>query len=216
MVPKSDGMHDGSHECLVVDKVANLDWLERLMVFVVGFDEVPGMASQGKEAMHCRSAIYRAITRAIMYVVIINELLPGGMLEFLGFMELEKGVKLEASKERARIDHTAVRELMQNAQVVEKAQKAKKARPGKQDLPKIESIKSGHMKFAKAENAMKKAAKPEEVKLKARRSNNVWDTSANSAQVLILSSIFFCYQCAIPGLCIAQTTATNLHFWHSC
>ena len=155
-------------------------------MFVVGFDQEPGVAAKGKEAMHCRSAIYRAITRAIMYVVIINDLLQGGMLEFLGSMELEKGVKLEASKERARINQSAARELMLNAQVVEKAtvQAQNKANRTK------ENVKSEHKEEspndAKVGHDMNKAAKTEKAKVKTKRSNNVWDTTANSAQVHIV------------------------------
>ena len=75
-------------EWLVLDSVENFDGLERLMVVAVGLDSVVENAA-GSWKLEARSIIYRAITRAHMMVVVVNELLTGGWMEFLKGLTLE-------------------------------------------------------------------------------------------------------------------------------
>ena len=65
---------------LVIDAIDNLDGLERLVVICCGLDSV-------KDAT--RSSLYRAVTRAHLMVVVVNEFLRGGWLEFLGSVRLK-------------------------------------------------------------------------------------------------------------------------------
>ena len=77
---------DSAHETewLVLDTVDNFDGLERLIVICVGLDE------EGLSPLTARSRLYRAVTRAHMQVVVVNHLVRGGMLEFLGSINLEE------------------------------------------------------------------------------------------------------------------------------
>jgi hypothetical protein len=68
-------------QTLVLDTVDNFDGLERLFVIAVGLDMPIG--EQLQRAQQTRSRLYRAITRAHMMVIVVNEVIPGGWLEFL-------------------------------------------------------------------------------------------------------------------------------------
>ena len=81
---------DGAEQ-LVIDSIAAFDGLERLIVIAVGLDAlVADGASDALEAVEARSRLYRAITRAHMMVLVVNEMLPGGWLEFLNLLQLER------------------------------------------------------------------------------------------------------------------------------
>eukprot|EP01050_Picozoa_sp_SAG11_P030363 SAG11_NODE_8955_length_959_cov_1.132558_1_plen_58_part_10 len=57
-----------------------MDGLERLVVLCVGLD-APMRGGSG--ALEARSMLYRAITRAHMMVLAVNEYLPDGWFGFL-------------------------------------------------------------------------------------------------------------------------------------
>jgi superfamily I DNA/RNA helicase len=82
-------------QCLVLDTVDNLNGLERLIVVAVGLD-VP--IDEGAAAK-TRSQLYRAITRAQMMVVVVNEVLHGGWLEFLTRVKYDKEKQFDMAKE---------------------------------------------------------------------------------------------------------------------
>jgi streptogramin lyase len=91
---------------LVLDTVDNFNGLERLIVIAVDLDSPIELGAAAKT----RSQLYRAITRSQMMVVVVNEVLRGGWLEFLTCVkyneeasfntahELKQNVKGSASK----------------------------------------------------------------------------------------------------------------------
>ena len=58
-----------------------MDGLERLIVICVGLDE--SMGSEDANALEARSLLYRAVTRAHMMVLVVNEFVPDGWFAFL-------------------------------------------------------------------------------------------------------------------------------------
>lgn len=89
-------------EQLVVDSIDAFDGLERLVAIPVGLDAMLGtsvasthhadVGSCGSESpMQARSMLYRAMTRAQMMVVAVNEYLVGGWLEYLGHVKFQEG-----------------------------------------------------------------------------------------------------------------------------
>jgi len=74
-----------------VDTVANFHGLERLIVLVVGADEV----GSEEAFIQSRARLYCAVTRAQLFVVVVNEFLRGGCTEFLGHVELQGDRKME-------------------------------------------------------------------------------------------------------------------------
>ena len=73
-------------ETLVLDTVEQFDGLERLIVIAIGLD-APINYSEG--TLETRSRLYRALTRAQMMALVVNEKLRGGWLEFLGDVEFD-------------------------------------------------------------------------------------------------------------------------------
>ena len=73
-------------ETLVLDTVEQFDGLERLIVIAIGLD-APIDYSEG--TLKTRSRLYRALTRAHMMALVVNEKLPGGWLEFLGNVKFD-------------------------------------------------------------------------------------------------------------------------------
>ncbi|KAJ1447941.1 hypothetical protein M885DRAFT_541007 [Pelagophyceae sp. CCMP2097] len=75
-----------TEQWVVCDKIDNFDGLERLVVVCVGLDAAIGddeVAAQSR-----RSMLYRGVTRAQLMVLVVNEFLPGGWLEFLASVRL--------------------------------------------------------------------------------------------------------------------------------
>ena len=88
----SAGERGKEGEWLVLDSIAAMDGLERLIIIAVGLDAVIDEGS-GSSTLETRSRLYRALTRAHMMAVVVNEFLPGGWLEFLGHVSLKKDEK---------------------------------------------------------------------------------------------------------------------------
>lgn len=79
---------------VILDTLASFDGMERLFVFAVGLDSV-------KTTEGC-CGIYRAITRAHMFVCVVQEHLKGGWLEFTAAIQGDRA--FDEAKERKRVD----------------------------------------------------------------------------------------------------------------
>ena len=77
-----------------VDTVENFHGLERLIAIAVGLDEV----FSPEATMESRARLYCALTRAQLFVVVVNEFLHGGCLEFLGHVELRQDGKMDTGE----------------------------------------------------------------------------------------------------------------------
>jgi hypothetical protein len=100
------GTSDQDSTEVVFDTVANFDGLERLIVIAVGLDSP--IDSSGRGTTEACSRLYRAITRADMMVVVVNELLRGGWLEWLTRVEFDKAGSLDREVELARLNKEEV------------------------------------------------------------------------------------------------------------
>ena len=85
LLPRDEERSSGSKPWLVVDSVENMDGLERLVVICVGLDHI---IDRGAGVLETRSHLYRAMTRVQLAIAVVNQVLPGGWLEFLGRVEL--------------------------------------------------------------------------------------------------------------------------------
>ena len=70
----------GSPQQVVLDTIESFDGMERLVILAVGLDTP--RSDQGTVMQSC-SMIYRAMTRAHLFVAVIQQHVPGGWLEFL-------------------------------------------------------------------------------------------------------------------------------------
>ena len=70
----------GSPQQVVLDTIESFDGMERLVILAVGLDSP--RSDQGTVMQAC-SMIYRAMTRAHLFVAVVQQHVPGGWLEFL-------------------------------------------------------------------------------------------------------------------------------------
>ena len=85
-------------EWLVFDDMEQMDGLERLIVVCVGLDAAK---SADESTLERRSMLYRAITRAHMMVLAVNEYLPDGWFAFLAGVRLGENKKFDEKKTMA-------------------------------------------------------------------------------------------------------------------
>ena len=74
-------------EWIILDSINNIDGLERLIVIAVGLDK---NIEENRNERATGSLFYRAITRAHMCVVVINETMEQGMLNFVSKLEFDE------------------------------------------------------------------------------------------------------------------------------
>ena len=86
-------------EWLVLDTVEEFDGLERLIIIAVGLDSP---IEDGVSTLDTRSRLYRALTRGHMMVLVVNERVAGGWLEFLGKVEYDAAFDSERERQRGK------------------------------------------------------------------------------------------------------------------
>ena len=89
----------GQKETLVLDTVEQFDGLERLIVIAIGLDAP--IVEGSDTTLETRSRLYRALTRAHMMALVVNEKLRRGWLEFLGHVKFEDGA-YDANEEESK------------------------------------------------------------------------------------------------------------------
>ena len=104
----------GSKEGIVLDTISNFDGLERLIVFAVGLDspiaEMDTDSAIG--TLQTRSYLYRALTRAHMVAVVVNDLVPGGWLEHLTVLRLRDDAEYDRELEMVRSHSHCISSLL--------------------------------------------------------------------------------------------------------
>ena len=78
------------------DELSQFDGCERLIVIAVGLDADVAQATHEK-----RSQLYRALTRAHLMVIVVNEFLSNGWFTYHRDLELKPG-EFDADAERRR------------------------------------------------------------------------------------------------------------------
>jgi hypothetical protein len=94
------GRHGEGDESLVFDTLESFDGLERLIVIPVGLDAP--LDDKAEDVLETRSRLYRALTRAHMMALVVNEAVKGGWLEWLKVVRLQKDALFDRAAEMAR------------------------------------------------------------------------------------------------------------------
>jgi hypothetical protein len=124
-------------ESLVLDTLENFDGLERLIVIGVSLD---APLNEGAEDMlETRSRLYRALTRAHMMALVVNETVPGGWLEWLNTVRLKADAKFNRKAEMERLKADAAELVV--AKRVEEVKAGLKAALQKHKLEAQKSFK---------------------------------------------------------------------------
>ena len=115
------GSRESEREWLILDEVAEFDGLERLIVIGVGLDAP--IDDDSPETLQTRSLLYRAMTRAHMLVLVVNELVCGGFLEYTGRLRLNDSFDAAAERDRMNVDATeeAIRPQKERSDALEQA-----------------------------------------------------------------------------------------------
>jgi hypothetical protein len=110
----------GDGEALVLDTISNFDGLERLIVIAVGLDAPLDQGSD--DVLETRSRLYRALTRAHMLAMVVNEAVRGGWLEWLNLIKLDREGKFDREAELARMNADAAEaEVKGRLEAIDKA-----------------------------------------------------------------------------------------------
>ena len=107
---------------LVLDTVDEFDGLERLVVIAVGLDS---RIDDSAATLDTRSRLYRALTRAHMMVLVVNEKVRGGWLDFLGQVDFDEN--FDAEVEGLRTSNEATRVVARNLEIRKRVEGAAEA-----------------------------------------------------------------------------------------
>jgi hypothetical protein len=110
---------DGA-EWIILDEISQMDGLERLIV--VGIDLDSAMDDTASDNLETRSMLYRAMTRAHMMVLVVNEFIAGGWFGFLTTCKLDETKKFdaEAAKQAAEEQAAKTRAAQEKAMAKQK------------------------------------------------------------------------------------------------
>lgn len=114
----SDRVEGLDQSWIVVDQWQQLRGLERLIVVAVGLDA----RHDAHTTLNVRLQLYTAITRAQLEAVVVNEFISGGLLDFLGQVELAAD-----DRNNSRIDTDYVCRVFDDAQKQTATQQVAKA-----------------------------------------------------------------------------------------
>jgi len=185
VTPSSRDVSSSSdQEWLVLETMDKFDGLERLIVMVVGMDQA-GAAIKGRDnsiLLQTRSLLYRAVTRAHMYVCVVNVLQKEGLLSFLMHVKLEADAR--SSKARQVIPLTA-QALVESP---EEEASAIPAGDNNQEATKLGAQESHSSTVRHADidaYVLDKERRSNEKKTGKKKrkmiANNLWDPSGNDA-----------------------------------
>jgi len=105
------GSSSSRKSTVIFESVPGFDGLESLFVIAVGLDRpIEG----GQATLETRSLFFRAITRAQLMFMIVNEAIPGGFLQFLGHIHFENK-EFSQQKELERSDSKAAEDIVNKA-----------------------------------------------------------------------------------------------------
>ena len=183
---------------IVLDTMVEFDGLEFLFVIAVALDTP--ISSRSGQVLATRSHLYRAITRGQMMVTVVNEVVRGGWLEFLGHIELDGaeatgGFDMEAA--RSSTDRNAAKAIMQRSAQQEAEEgkgigKADRKQAAEKDEEKetVEEKGKGEGEEVGEEGDKAKQTQGEEEKEGEGEQKpvkkivqSIWDTSSNDAGV---------------------------------
>ena len=192
-----DPVVEGDEQWIVVDSLSNIDGLERPAVIAVGMDTIRIGSVDGMVAS--RSDIYRAVTRANVLVIVVNELIKGGWLEWLSRVQITADAKFDGVQEQGRLGQgVAAQERLEQMQeeVAESKEEAKLEEDG---YSEFENYEQDSLVQAGKQQGTSNTSTPSDISSTNNNSNiatisdtsqpvhvpivqSVWDTSGNSVE----------------------------------
>ena len=177
--------HKDQEEVIILDTVEHAKGLEQLFVICIDLDS---RISDSEIDVATRARIYQGLTRAQLHAVVVNEVVKGGWLEFLGLIEskvdkFDESTALEETRATAASEITSKVRLKEKQEQQEEQQKTREARATRRRATTGATTKLEKQQIAEAEqNATKMKATKQAAKIMV---SSIWDTGANDFKTAI-------------------------------
>ena len=178
-----DNNHD---EVIILDTVENAKGLEQLFVICIDLDSE---INDSENDAITRARIYQALTRAQLQAVVVNQVVKGGWLEFLGLID-SRVQEFDESTALAETDATAAFNLISQEKSKEKGKEEAKQKPEEASAPlpvpapplmeePEEKQQNSEHKLEVEEDVTRTETTKTTRKVAKMVSSSVWDTSEN-------------------------------------
>ena len=189
----AQGLDQEDHEeVIILDTVEHAKGLEQLFVICIGLDS---KISDSEIDVATRARIYQGLTRAQLQAVVVNQVVKGGWLEFLGLIESQ----VDKFDEQTALEETraaAASEITSKVRPEEKQEQQGEQREeqGEEQQPKLEKNQreENKEKQQKEQQDSKQNAEAEQdaTKMKAAKAaaktiSSIWDVGANEITTAI-------------------------------
>ena len=180
----AEGSKDNDHdEVIILDTVENAKGLEQLFVICIDLDSEINYS--GNDAI-TRAKIYQALTRAQLQAVVVNQVVKGGWLEFLGLID-SKVQEFDEPAALAETDPTVAFNVISQEKSKEKGKEEAKQKPEEASaplpVPAPPLMEEPEQKQQNSEHKLEveeDATRTETTRKVAKMvSSSVWDTSEN-------------------------------------
>ena len=174
----AEGSKDNNHdEVMILDTVENAKGLEQLFVICIDLDaEIDYSESDATT----RARIYQALTRAQLQAVVVNQVVKGGWLEFLGLIHSKVQQKFDESTALAETDATVAFNVISQEKSKEKGKEESKQKPEEASAPLPEKPEQKQQNSEHKLEVEEDATRAETTRKVAKMvSSSVWDTSEN-------------------------------------
>ena len=183
----AEGSKDNNHdEVIILDTVENAKGLEQLFVICIDLDSEIDYSESDATT---RARIYQALTRAQLQAVVVNQVVKGGWLEFLGLID-SRVQEFDESTALAETDATAAFNVISQEKSKEKGKEEAKQKPEEASAPlpvpapplmeePEEKQQNSEHKLEVEEDATRTETTKTTRKVAKMVSSSVWDTSEN-------------------------------------
>ena len=176
----AEGSKDNNHdEVIILDTVENAKGLEQLFVICIDLDSE---INDSENDAITRARIYQALTRAQLQAVVVNQVVKGGWLEFLGLID-SRVQEFDESTALAETDATAAFNVISQEKSKEKGKEEAKQKPEEASAPLPEEPEqkqqNSEHKLEVEEDATRAETTKTTRQVAKMVSSSVWDTSEN-------------------------------------
>ncbi len=173
----AEGSKDNNHdEVIILDTVENAKGLEQLFVICIDLDSD---INYSQNDAITRARIYQALTRAQLQAVVVNQVVKGGWLEFLGLIH-SKVQEFDESTALAETDATVAFKVISQEKSKEKGKEEAKQKPEEASAPLPEEPEQKQQNSEHKLEVEEDATRTETTRKVAKMvSSSVWDTSEN-------------------------------------
>ena len=169
-------------EVMILDTVENAKGLEQLFVICIDLDSE---INYSKNDATTRARIYQALTRAQLQVVVVNQAVKGGWLEFLGLIDSQVQ-EFNESAALAETNATAAFNVISQQKSKEKGKEESKEKPKEASAPvPVPAPRFEEEQDQKQQNSKHKLEVEEDARMTEARKevakmvSSVWDTREN-------------------------------------